>query len=88
MESEDPRQCGTNLQEEKISGGLQGSSERSHPRDETKDDAEARNDFWSSHFGSMPFHPKQNVRIWCPLRSMGPLGKRRAEDKENVDESR
>ena len=47
MESEDPRQCGTNLQEEKISGGLQESSERSHPRDETKDDAEARNDFWS-----------------------------------------
>ena len=28
-------------------GDLQGSSERSQPQDETEDDAEARDDFWS-----------------------------------------
>ena len=32
---------------EDLSEDLQGSSEKSQPTDDTKDDAKARNDFWS-----------------------------------------
>ena len=38
---------GTTQEGVKISEDHQGSSEESQPVDETKDDAEARNDFWS-----------------------------------------
>ena len=36
-----------NVRSEDLREDLQGNSERSQPTDETKDDAEARNDFWS-----------------------------------------
>ena len=48
MESENPLQGGNNvLGVKKTEKELQGNSEGSQPTDETKEDAEARNDFWS-----------------------------------------
>ena len=48
MESENPLQGGNNvLGVKKTEKELQGNSEGSQPTDETKEDGEARNDFWS-----------------------------------------
>ena len=51
------------VRSEDLRGDLQGSSEKSQPVDETQEDAEARNDFWSIEGDFIDRHvePRRNI---------------------------
>ena len=58
---------------EDIRGDLQGNSEKSQPIDETKDDAEARKDFWSIG-GNYIYRPR--VQLYVPKEETFPIPQR------------
>ena len=51
------------VRSEDLRGGLQGNSETSQSTDETKDDAEARNDFWSTDGDFVYRHHNARVQL-------------------------
>ena len=81
---------------EDLSGNLQGSSEKSQPIDGTKDDAEARNDFWSIEEDFIDRHPDEHqVQLSVPKEETFPiplhpdvLRQSRIDDFWNVDVDR
>ena len=53
---------------------LQGNSERSQPTDETKDDAEARKDFWSMEGDFIHrHHAEPRVQLYVPKEESSPI---------------
>ena len=62
--SENPLQGGNNLQGEDLSGELQGESEGPQPT-ESKDDAEARRDFWSVQDDFIHLHHNESRVQFC-----------------------
>ena len=75
MESENPPgKPDQPVWSEHLRGDLQGNSEKSQPIDETKDDAEARNDFWSIEGDFIcRLHVEPRIQLLVPKEETFPI---------------